>query len=205
MSLPEPAFNHLELLPVVVQDVDSRQVLMIAYMNRAAYERTLETSQAWFWSRSRQELWHKGATSGHYLNVRGIILDCDGDAILLQVEPIGPTCHTNRTSCFHRPVQVSSDGPTASETAHELWDVVNQRLLERPEGSYVARLAEGGLDRFAQKVGEEATEVVIAAKNADPDELTREMADLWFHCYLLLAEAGVRPETVWAELARRRR
>jgi phosphoribosyl-ATP pyrophosphohydrolase/phosphoribosyl-AMP cyclohydrolase len=205
VSRPEPRFDKQELLPAIVQDADTRQVLMMAYMNRAAYERTLETGQAWFWSRSRSELWHKGATSGHFLNVRGVSLDCDGDAILLLVDPVGPACHTDATSCFFQKVIPTPDRLTAGETARELWDVIQQRLAERPEGSYVARLAAGGLDRFAKKVGEEATEVVIAAKNEDNDELVREMADLWFHCYLLLAQAGVRPEEVWGELARRRK
>ena len=205
MSTVEPRFEKQELLPVIVQDAETRQVLMTAYMNRAAYERTLETGQAWFWSRSRSELWHKGATSGHFLHVLGVSLDCDRDAILLLVDPVGPACHTNATSCFFETVLPPPGGPTAGETARELWDVIQLRLAERPEGSYVARLAAGGVDRFAKKVGEEATEVVIAAKNMDNDELTREMADLWFHCYLLLAQAGVRPEEVWAELGRRRK
>jgi phosphoribosyl-ATP pyrophosphohydrolase/phosphoribosyl-AMP cyclohydrolase len=178
---------------------------MTALMNRDSYERTLETGQAWFWSRQRQDLWHKGATSGHFLNVRAVFLDCDGDAILLLVDPSGPVCHTNATSCFFNEVQPLADGRTAAETARELWDVINLRLAERPEGSYVAKLAADGLDSLAKKVGEEATEVIIAAKNANPVELTREMADLWFHCYVLLAQAGLRPEDVWAELARRRR
>jgi phosphoribosyl-AMP cyclohydrolase / phosphoribosyl-ATP pyrophosphohydrolase len=205
VSVPEPRWDRQELIPAIVQDVNTRQVLMTAFMNRESYRLTLESGQAWFWSRSRQELWHKGATSGNFLNVRAISLDCDADAILLEVEPVGPACHTNATSCFFEVVQARPSGRTAAETAAELWDVVNQRLRDRPEGSYVARLAAGGVDRFAKKVGEEATEVVIAAKNADPDELTREMADLWFHCYLLLAQAGLPPEAIWAELARRRR
>jgi phosphoribosyl-AMP cyclohydrolase / phosphoribosyl-ATP pyrophosphohydrolase len=205
MSQPAPRFDRQELIPAIVQDADTRQVLMTAFMNRAAWEKTLETGQAWFWSRSRRELWHKGATSGHLLNVRGVRLDCDGDAILLLVAPAGPACHTNTTSCFFEEVRALPDGPTASETARELWDVITRRFAERPEGSYVSRLAEGGIDRIAKKIGEEATEVVIAAKNRDQDELTREMADLWFHCYVLLAEAGVEPDAIWAELASRRR
>ena len=205
MTTPQPDWDRQALLPAVVQDAETRRVLMLAYMNQAAYERTLETGQAWFWSRSRQELWHKGATSGHFLNVRSVQLDCDGDTILLLVEPVGPACHTNATSCFFNEVVPLPEGPTAAETARELWDVIQLRLSQRPEGSYIARLAAGGLDRFAKKVGEEATEVVIAAKNHDRDELTREMADLWFHCLLLLADAGLEPADVWDELARRRK
>jgi phosphoribosyl-ATP pyrophosphohydrolase/phosphoribosyl-AMP cyclohydrolase len=201
---PEPRFDDLTLIPAIVQDLDTRRVLMLGYMNREAYRRTLETGQAWFWSRTRQELWHKGATSGHFLNVRGVSYDCDGDVILVQAEPTGPTCHTNATSCFYNEVQPRPDGPTAAETARELWDVIGQRLAERPEGSYVAKLAAGGLDRLARKVGEEATEVVIAAKNADPEEVAREVADLWFHTFVLLAQQGMTPEDVWDELRRRR-
>lgn len=205
MTEPGLRWDEQPLLPAIVQDVNTRQVLMAAFMNQTALERTLESGQAWFWSRSRQELWHKGATSGHFLNVRGVRYDCDGDAILLLVEPTGPACHTNATSCFFNEILPESDGPTAAESASELWNVICQRLAERPDGSYVAKLAAGGMDRVAKKVGEEATEVVIAAKNGDAAELTHEMADLWFHCYLLLAQAGLRPEQVWAELARRRK
>lgn len=205
MSEARPAWDKQALLPAIVQDANTHQVLMLAFMNEAAYQRTLETGQAWFWSRRRQELWHKGATSGHELQVRAIQLDCDADTILLLVDPLGPACHTNATTCFFTTIQGLPTGPTAAETARELWDVIGRRLAERPEGSYVTRLAEAGLDRIAKKVGEEATEVVIAAKNDDPAELTREMADLWFHCYVLLAQAGVRPEQVWAELAARRK
>lgn len=205
MTPPEPRWGETPLIPAVVQDAETRQVLMVAYMNEAAYRKTLETGQAWFWSRRRQELWHKGATSGHFLNVRAVKLDCDQDVVLLLVDPVGPACHTNATSCFFNDVKALPEGPSAAETARELWQVIQQRLRERPEGSYIARLAAGGVDRFAKKVGEEATEVVIAAKNQDREELTREMADLWFHCLLLLAQAGLRPEDVWAELARRRK
>src|SRR5438874_11270955 len=174
MKAAELRWDEQPLIPVIVQDANTRQVLMTAFMNEAAYNRTLETGQAWFWSRRRQELWHKGATSGHFLNVRGLRFDCDGDAILLLVDPTGPACHTNATSCFFNEVLAPPDGRTAADTARELWDVIGRRLAELPEGSYVAKLARGGVDRLAKKIGEEATEVVIAAKNHDPAELTRE-------------------------------
>ena len=205
MSTPQPRWDQADLIPAIVQDISTRQVLMMAFMNKEAYQRTLDTGQVWFWSRSRSELWHKGATSGHYLNVQALTLDCDGDAILVEVEPAGPACHTNATSCFFNELMAATQARPAAQAARELWDVIGRRLTERPAGSYVSQLAQGGLDRIAKKVGEEATEVVIAAKNADPGELTREMADLWFHCYVLLAQAGVDPDRIWQELAKRRR
>jgi phosphoribosyl-ATP pyrophosphohydrolase/phosphoribosyl-AMP cyclohydrolase len=220
------------LLPVVVQDARTREVLMLAYMNAEALRRTVATGQAWFWSRSRGELWHKGATSGHYLYVRAIHADCDGDALLLEVEPAGPACHTGAVSCFFQdlapeatgtPDQPAAPAPPAeppagrqppppmapaapdSRVLETLFAVIQQRQRERPEGSYVVRLLDAGLDRIAKKIGEEATEVVIAAKNGDGAALTWEIADLWFHCLVLLAAAGLTPAEVWRELARRRR
>ena len=204
-ALTAPAFGRHELIPAIVQDATSGRVLMLGYMNREAFERTRREGQVWFWSRSRGRLWRKGETSGNVLEVRALRADCDGDTILVLADPAGPTCHTGATSCFFNSVQESDGAPPAPEIARELFEVIKQRLAERPEGSYVAKLASGGVDRMAKKVGEEATEVVIAAKNRDPSELTREMADLWFHSYLLLAEAGLTPEDVWAELGRRRR
>jgi phosphoribosyl-AMP cyclohydrolase / phosphoribosyl-ATP pyrophosphohydrolase len=202
---PTPAFERYELIPAVVQDSRSGRVLMLGYMNREAFERTVAEEQVWFWSRSRDGLWRKGETSGNVLRVVAVRLDCDGDAILVLAEPAGPTCHTGAVSCFFGEVRASDDPPPAPETARELFEIIRGRLVDRPEGSYVAKLAAGGIDRIAKKVGEEATEVVIAAKNRDPDELIRETADLWFHTYVVLAEAGLSPEDVWAELARRRK
>ena len=124
--------------------------------------------------------------------------------LLRRQEPSGPACHTNETSCFHHDLIAGTEAPSAAETARELWDVIVRRMEERPEGSYVSQLFAGGLDRIARKIGEEATEVVIAAKNEDRAEIGREMADLWFHSFVLLAQAGMRPEDVWEELARRR-
>ena len=206
---PAPAFDRAELLPAIVQDGRTGRVLMLGYMNRESYDRTLAEGEVWFWSRSRARLWRKGETSGNVLRVRSVLLDCDGDAILILADPAGPTCHTGAPSCF---LTTTYDCPgsdsyptTPPNPASELFDVIRQRLIERPEGSYVASLAAGGVVRMAKKVGEEATEVVIAAMNRDPAELIRETADLWFHSYLLLAQAGLTPDEVWAELARRRR
>ena len=208
-----PDFARQELIPAIVQDARTRRVLMLGYMNAESYARTLADGEVWFWSRSRGRLWRKGETSGNVLRVRAVRLDCDGDAILVLADPAGPTCHTGQPSCFFVAAHLAegmgtdAEGGThvAADAAAELFDVIRRRLAERPEGSYVAKLAAGGVDRVAKKIGEEATEVVIAAMNGDPAELTRETADLWFHTYLLLAQAGLTPEDVWAELARRRR
>jgi phosphoribosyl-ATP pyrophosphohydrolase/phosphoribosyl-AMP cyclohydrolase len=222
------------LIPAVVQDATTRQVLMVGYMNRESVQRTVETGQAWFWSRSRGELWHKGATSGHYLNVRAIRVDCDGDTLLVEAEPAGPTCHTGAVSCFFNELEAADVRPAPEDreaaaesaaaapanghtplkdggveldgrTVEALFAVIQERQRLRPEGSYVAKLLDAGVDRIAKKIGEEATEVVIAAKNADHGEITWEVADLWFHSLVLLAASGLTPADVWQELDRRRR
>lgn len=207
----EPAadvrFNHAGLIPAIVQHAGDGRVLMLGYMNREALARTLESGRVWFYSRSRGELWLKGATSGHYLNLRALRVDCDRDALLVLADPEGPTCHTNEASCFFQSLSGEAAPPTPGEVAQELFEVILTRQREHPEGSYVAKLFTGGVDRIAKKVGEEATEVVIAAKNIDRDrsELVREMADLWFHCFVLLANAGLTPADIWQELGHRRR
>jgi phosphoribosyl-ATP pyrophosphohydrolase/phosphoribosyl-AMP cyclohydrolase len=177
-----------ELRAAIVQDARDGRVLMLAWMNDEALERTRSTGEAWFWSRSRQELWHKGAISGNTLAVEELRDDCDGDALLLRVVPAGPACHTGSTSCF----------------APELWRTVVERVRERPEGSYVASLADAGIERAAQKLGEEAVEAAIAATAGD-GRLVEEAADVLFHLYVLLAVAGVDVSEVEDELARRRR
>lgn len=203
-SAIEPAFDRQELLPAIVQDATSGKVLMVGYMNREAYVRTLAEGRVWFWSRSRQAFWMKGETSGNVLTLRSLRLDCDGDAILVQAEPAGPTCHTGASSCFFTSVH-ESDVPPVPEQQSELYETIRRRLSERPEGSYIARLAERGIERMAQKVGEEATEVVIAGVTRNREALISETADLWFHTFVVLAESGVTPDEVWNELARRRR
>ena len=176
-----------ELTAAIVQDATSGRVLMLAWMDDEALRRTRESGEAWFWSRSRQEYWHKGETSGSTLAVEEIRDDCDGDAILLRVNPAGPACHTGAESCF----------------APWLWRVVAERATTRPEGSYVVSLLDKGIAAAAQKVGEEGVEVALAAVADTGERLVEELADLWFHSYVLLAARGLDPERVEAELRRR--
>ena len=175
-----------ELRPAIVQDVRDGRVLMLAWMDAEALRLTQETGEAWFWSRSRARLWKKGETSGNTLAVEEVRDDCDGDALLVRVVPNGPACHTGSTSCF----------------APALWRTVVERVRDRPEGSYVASLAAAGVERAAQKLGEEAVEVAIAATARD-GSLVSEAADVLFHLYVLLAVAGVDVSEVESELARR--
>jgi len=206
-------YDQAGLVPAVVQDVRTGEILMVAYMNAESLGRTLETGQAWFYSRTRQELWQKGATSGNFLHVRWIRVDCDGDALLLGVEPQGPACHTGERSCFFRTLK---DGfPSLSEEGaavaagpailEEIFRVIQERARARPEGSYTSKLLEEGLDKIAKKIGEEAAEVIIAAKNGEVSRIAAEIADLWFHTLVLLAASGMEPGQVWEELQRRRR
>jgi phosphoribosyl-ATP pyrophosphohydrolase/phosphoribosyl-AMP cyclohydrolase len=206
MNVEALQFSTDGLLPVVVQHHRSGQVLMVGFANRDAVLKTLETRHAWFFSRSRQRLWEKGETSGNYLDLKGLRVDCDADALVYLCEPHGPTCHTGEPSCFFQRLDEVPAGETSGEAAAVLFDTIRQRQAQADPGtSYVARLLHEGVDRVARKVGEEATEVVIAAKNGDRDELAREVADLWFHTFVLLAQQGMTPEDVWEELRRRRR
>ena len=175
------------LKAAIVQDAETNRVLMLAWMDDEALRRTRETGEAWFWSRSRQELWHKGDTSGNTLAVEEIRDDCDGDAILLRVRPAGPACHTGSRSCF----------------APWLWRRVAERAKERPEGSYVTELLARGSATAARKVGEEGVEAALAGVSESDERLVEELADLWFHSYVLLAARGLDPDDVEAELRRR--
>ena len=207
-------FDEKGLIPAIAQDANTGEVLMLAYMNEESLLLTLASGQAWFYSRSRQELWHKGETSGSFLNIRSIVVDCDEDTLLLKVEPTGPVCHTGNRTCFFRelseleakeeapPFTQISAGP---EILSELFEVIQDRQRNKPKGSYVSSLLEEGLDRIAKKVVEEAGETVIAAKNNEPQQLAGEVADLWFHTLVLLAACGLPPQAVWDELRRRRR
>ena len=205
MNLDELSFSMDGLLPVVVQHHRSGEILMVGFANREAVQKTLETGHGWFFSRSRQRLWEKGETSGHYLDLKGLRVDCDADALIYLCEPHGPTCHTGERSCFFQTLDEISAGETSGEAAAILFNTIEQRRQRAdPGSSYVARLLSEGVDRIGKKVGEEATEVVIAAKNADRAEVAHEIADLWFHTFILLAQQGMTPEDVWDELRGRR-
>lgn len=200
MNLDDVQFDASGLIPVVVQDARTGQVLTLAYANREALEQTLKTRQSTFWSRSRGELWVKGLTSGHTQEVVEVVLDCDQDAVLYKVIPHGPACHTGAESCFHHPLTPLGD-PSLGEALEKVYRTIKERMATLPEGSYVAKMHQAGLDRMLKKIGEEAGEVIIAAKNQDPEELKWEATDLLFHLLLALAEQGVTPtdlaRTLW--------
>jgi len=201
--------NEQGLVPAIAQDINTGQVLMLGYMNPGSLKRTVEGVQVWFYSRSREDLWHKGEVSGNYLNLREAWLDCDGDTILLKVEPDGPACHTGDTSCFFTPMdrlpdeyEVTESGPGILD---ELFGVIRDRQRESPEDSYTAQLLREGTARIAQKVIEEAGETAIAAVQGNSENLPKEIADLLYHALVLLAATGVQPQAVWDELRDRRR
>lgn len=178
------------LIPCIVQDVQSREVLMLAYMNRESIAKTLETGTTWFWSRSRQEFWNKGATSGHVQRVVRLSYDCDRDTLLAEVNQTGAACHTGAYSCFF----AEGYGEEAARSGHryaildELLTTIAKRDAERPEGAYTTYLFEKGLEKILKKVGEESTEVVIAAMKGDREELTAEVGDVIYHLFVLLQE-----------------
>jgi phosphoribosyl-ATP pyrophosphohydrolase/phosphoribosyl-AMP cyclohydrolase len=196
------------LVPAIAQDINTGQVLMLGYMNPGSLKRTVEGGQVWFYSRSREDLWHKGEVSGNYLNLREAWLDCDTDAILLKVQPDGPACHTGQTSCFFTrleglPEDYQAAG-SGSGVLEELFAVIQDRQRELPEGSYTAQLLREGVSRIAQKVIEEAGETALAAALGHQEQLPGEVADLLYHLLVLLAASGVSPSAVWEELRQRR-
>tara|TARA_B100001179_G_scaffold125609_1_gene89964 strand:+ start:668 stop:1288 length:621 start_codon:yes stop_codon:yes gene_type:complete len=200
--------NEQGLVPAIAQDADTGQVLMLGYMNPGSLKRTVEGVQVWFYSRSREDLWHKGEISGNYLNLKEAWLDCDGDTLLLKVKPDGPACHTGETSCFYTPLDGVPEEYEATETGpgilSELFAVIQDRQRDPPEGSYTAKLLQTGMGRIAQKVIEEAGETAIAAMQEDQEGLPKEVADLLYHTLVLLAASGVTPNQVWEELRNRR-
>jgi phosphoribosyl-ATP pyrophosphohydrolase/phosphoribosyl-AMP cyclohydrolase len=194
-------FDEHGLVPAIVQDACTHEVLTLAYMNWESLARTIETGETWFWSRSRNELWHKGATSGNTQEVVTLASDCDSDAIVILVNPAGPACHTGARSCFDLELQEEHPGGLL----HDLFELIKRRELERPEGSYTTYLFEKGLDKILKKVGEESAETIIAAKNDNPKLFVAEVADLIYHLLVLLVARGVSLDEVREELARRRK
>ncbi|ADV67018.1 bifunctional phosphoribosyl-AMP cyclohydrolase/phosphoribosyl-ATP diphosphatase HisIE [Deinococcus maricopensis] len=189
-------FDERGLVPVVTQDALTGAVLMQAYASREALEHTLISREGTYYSRSRQELWVKGKTSGHVQRVVSVHVDCDGDSVLYRVEQTGPACHTGETSCFFTPLLESGEGGGLDGVLGRVYGTISERLRTLPEGSYVARLHAGGLDRVLKKVAEESGEVLLAAKNRDGAELATEVADLFFHTLFAMAEVGVTPGDV---------
>lgn len=198
----ELRFNEDGLIPAIVQDAASKEVLTLAYMNKESYEKTLETKETWFYSRSRQALWHKGETSGNTQAVKGIRYDCDQDALLVLVEPSGPACHTGSYSCFTKE-QTEEQAADRFGIMNELERVIAERQAEMPEGAYTTYLFREGVDKILKKVGEEASEVIIAAKNRDHEELKWEAADLLYHLLVLLREQSLPLDDVLDVLKKR--
>ena len=201
LSIDQLKFDEKGLIPAVVVDAITKKVLTVAYMNRESLALSIEKGLTCFWSRSRQELWLKGETSGNYQHIVSITADCDGDALVVAVEKDGPACHTGTDSCFTRPVW-------QSDTLHEfsaegLYELLEGRKRERPEGSYTTYLFDKGIDKILKKVGEECTEVIIAGKADDKKETVYELADLAYHAMVLMVEMGITVEDVHRELASR--
>lgn len=204
LSWDEIRTNSDGLLPVVVQDYKTQEVLMVAYMNREAFETTVRTGRMTYWSRSRQELWVKGLTSGHFQYVRELRIDCDNDTLLAKVMQVGAACHTGNRSCFYRPIlKKEYDETNPLAVFEDVFSVILDRKAHPKEGSYTNYLFDKGIDKILKKVGEEATEIVIAAKNPDPEEIKYEISDFLYHVMVLMAEKGVSWEDITKELARR--
>ncbi len=211
IAIEDIKFDERGLVPAIVQDANTLQVLTLAYMNRESLERTLAEHETWFWSRSRSSLWHKGETSGNKQRVVEVSLDCDHDALRVLVVPEGPACHTGARTCFHNDLQSASqdeegrEGKQADlgEILSGLYALIESRKRERPEGSYTTYLLDQGLDKILKKVGEESAETIIAAKNEDHNALVRESSDLLYHLLVLFVDRGLTLNEVRDELLSR--
>lgn len=203
-STLEIAFDEKNLVPAIVQDFNSKKVLMLAYMNQESLEKTLKTKRTWFYSRSRQKLWNKGETSGNYQIVKRVSYDCDKDALLVEVIPMGNACHTGEESCFFS--KLFEENEQESSNMHilqKLYARIKDRRANPIDGSYTNYLFEKGIDKILKKIGEETSEVIIAAKNADKEEIIYEVSDLIYHIFILLVEQDIRIEDIQNELVRR--
>jgi len=209
MKIENLKFAADGLIPAVVQDASTREVLTVAYMNKDSLAKSLETRETWFYSRSRQELWHKGATSGNTQKIVEIKYDCDGDALVVLVDPAGPACHTGAISCFAESLisEKFTEKTVLTDFAVmlELEKTIREREQDMPEGAYTTYLFEKGVDKILKKVGEEAAEVIIAAKNRDPEELKWEAADLLYHLLVLMQEQKLPLKEVLGVLNKRKK
>ncbi len=205
MNLDNLKYDENGLVPIIIQDYLSGQVLMLAYANKEALQKTVETGKTHFWSRSRNKLWNKGEESGHFQDVKGIYVDCDKDTVLITVEQTGVACHTGKKTCFYRSMNDEEKlCPEFSKNSIEkVFEVIEDRKKIPKEGSYVNSLMDGGLDRILKKIGEEAGETIIAAKNKDKKELIYELTDLWFHSLVLLSNEDLSPQDIKNELDKR--
>jgi phosphoribosyl-ATP pyrophosphohydrolase/phosphoribosyl-AMP cyclohydrolase len=207
MSTETIRYDDRGLVPAVVQDARDGTVLMLGFMNAEALALTLESGDVWFWSRSRSELWHKGDTSGNYLRLVEVTADCDGDALLVRALPEGPTCHTGTRSCFTAALGEANarpePAPSGGAVLDHLSSIIAGRKISPEPGSYTNHLLDKGVDRIGRKIGEEAAETIIAAKNASTTDLAGEVADLFYHSLVLLAARGLTLDDVGAILAAR--
>jgi phosphoribosyl-ATP pyrophosphohydrolase/phosphoribosyl-AMP cyclohydrolase len=213
IAIADVKFDERGLAPAIIQDANTLQVLTLAYMNRESLERTLADQETWFWSRSRNSLWHKGETSGNKQRVVAISLDCDHDALRVLVVPEGPACHSGAQTCFHNELREASaeEGAETENSSADLGEVlrrlyilIESRNRERPEGSYTTYLFDQGLDKILKKVGEECAETIIAAKNYDRHALVNESADLLYHLLVLFVQSGLTLQEVRQKLLSRR-
>ncbi|WP_108671592.1 bifunctional phosphoribosyl-AMP cyclohydrolase/phosphoribosyl-ATP diphosphatase HisIE [Peribacillus acanthi] len=203
MNIEGIKFDEKGLIPAIVQDATTKEVLTLAYMNEESLRKSIETGETWFYSRSRQELWHKGETSGNIQQIVSMELDCDKDAIVVGVIPKGPACHNGTVSCFNETIVNHVSEQVDVTFLNRLEWLISEREKERPEGSYTTYLFEKGVDKILKKVGEEAAEVIIAAKNRDKEELKWETADLLYHVIVLLREQGLPLQEVIEVLKKR--
>lgn len=210
--LPELKFDEKGLIPAIIQDIKNGEVLMMAYMDRTALEKTIETGLTHFWSRSRQKYWLKGETSGHVQEVNEILYDCDEDTLLIKVTQIGAgACHTGRRSCFFRNIEgkemaekvFSAEDVYKKLILEAIYDVIIDRKNNPKEDSYVSSLFKKGKDEILKKIGEESVEVVVASKGQGREQIVYELADLWFHSLVLMAEEGIKIDDIYNELQRR--
>lgn len=218
MEVKSLKFDEQGLIPAIIQDSRTYEVLTLAYMNAESLARTMQTGQTWFWSRSRKELWHKGATSGNVQKVVDIRIDCDGDALVVLVEPEGPACHLGQRTCFHNGLQSTEPRVWGGERSldvvresalelgillDELYRLIAERRDSRPEGSYTTYLFNAGIDKILKKLGEESAETIIAAKNRSKPQIVAEVSDLLYHLLVMMCETEVRLEEIHYELKKR--